>query len=115
MNIPFKIQIQIVENILSKLEQGAKKQAELFQHYYDNDQAGFEKCFLSSFDFKDPASRASYDKLLGKRNQAMVEKLERIALETPGTYFVIVGCGHYFGPENIRQMLTGREYAVADY
>ena len=39
MNIPFKIQIQIVENILSKIEQGAEKQAELFQHYFDNDQA----------------------------------------------------------------------------
>ena len=45
----------------------------------------------------------------------MVEKLERIALEKPGTYFVIVGSGHYFGPENIRQLLTGRGYAVADY
>jgi uncharacterized protein YbaP (TraB family) len=115
MNIPIKIQIQIVETLLSKLEQGAGKQAELFQHYYDNDQAGLEKCFLSSFDFKDPVSRASYDKLLGKRNQVMVEKLERIALETPGTYLVVVGSGHYFGPENIRKLLTGRGYAVTDY
>ena len=115
LKIPFKNQIQIVENILNHLEQGARKQAELFQHYYDNDQAGFEKCFLSAFDFKNPVSKAGYDKALGHRNHTMVEGLERIALETPGTYMMVVGSGHYFGPDNIRQLLTERGYSIEDY
>jgi uncharacterized protein YbaP (TraB family) len=115
MKIPFETQIQLVENILRSAKIASQIQAKLFDYYYDCDQDGFAKHFLSMYDFNNPASKAGYEKFIASRNRGMVDNLEKTVINSPGIYLVVVGSGHYFGPDNILQLLRTRGYTVEDY
>ncbi|HUS87648.1 MAG TPA: TraB/GumN family protein [Bacteroidales bacterium] len=110
--VPFNIQIKILENTISGMEKGAKKQEGLFKAYFANDLAEFEKEFLKPFDFKNIQVKKFYDTMLTKRNTSWVEKFEELAKGNPSTYFVLVGAGHYFGPNNLLELLEGKGYNI---
>jgi uncharacterized protein YbaP (TraB family) len=115
LKLPYEKQLEILEQVLHSVKYGAEAQAKLFSAYFSNNRQGFEKQFLAMYDFSDPASRAGYDKIFASRNRGMVEKLEKIALEHPGVHMVVVGGGHLFGPDNIRELLEKKGYMVKVY
>jgi len=115
LELPYEKQLAIVEQLIHSVTYGAKVQEELFSSYFRNDRQGFEKQFLAMYDFSNPASKAGYDRLFALRNQGMVDKLEKIVLEHPGIHMVVVGGGHFFGPDNIRELLEKKGYEVKVY
>ena len=34
----------------------------------------------------------------------------KLSKSQPGNYFVLVGCGHFFGPENVLELLKEEGY-----
>ena len=110
--VPFEMQVKIIENAVSKMEMGANKELPLFKAYFDNNTGEFEKIFLELYDFNNPQIKQAYDMVFTNRNTKWVEQFEKISVENPGTYFVLVGSGHYFGPNNIRELLEQKGYTV---
>lgn len=62
-----------------------------------NAASGFEKSFI--------------DLLISKRNEAMVEKLEKLSRQN-NCYFVVVGAGHLVGDDGIINLLRSRGFKV---
>jgi len=111
-DMPFKIQIQILEKAISEMAMKAKGEEELFKAYFENDLVKFEKEFLKPYDFENPQMKNMYDKVFTKRNTSWVEKFIELSSGNPDSYFVLVGSGHYFGPNNILELLESKGYTI---
>lgn len=110
--VPFKMQVKIIEKAVSEMATKAKSQEVLFQAYFANDMTKLEEEFLKPFDFENPQMQKMYDRVFTERNTKWVEKLEELSKENPCTYFVLVGVGHYFGPNNILELLKNKGYTI---
>lgn len=110
--VPFPVQIQILEKAISEMETRAKGEEELLRAYFANDPEKLEKEFLKPFDFENPQMKSMYDRVFTTRNRSWVERFEELAKANPGTYFVLVGSGHYLGPDNILELLEKKGYSV---
>ncbi len=110
--VPFKMQVKIIEKAVSEMAMKAKSEEPLFQAYFANDMTKFEQEFLKPFDFENPQMKKMYDRVFTDRNTKWVEKLEELSNENSCTYFVLVGAGHYFGPNNIKVLLENKGYKV---
>ena len=110
--VPFEIQIKIIEKAVSKMEGEAKNDSLLLDAYFKNDIVQFENAFLKTFDFNKPQMKQAYDLVFTNRNIKWVEQFEKLSIEKPGKYFVMVGTGHYFGPNNIRELLEQKGYTI---
>ncbi|MCU0460526.1 MAG: TraB/GumN family protein [Bacteroidales bacterium] len=111
-DLPFKIQIQILEKAVSEMAMKAKGEEELFKAYFENDLVKFEKEFLKPYDFGNPQMKNIYDMVFTKRNTSWVEKFIELSRGNPGSYFVLVGSGHYFGPNNLLELLESKGYTI---
>jgi hypothetical protein len=111
-DLPFKIQIQILEKAISEMAMKAKGEEELFKAYFENDLVKFEKEFLKPYDFENPQMKKMYDIVFTKRNTSWVEQFIELSKGNPGSYFVLVGSGHYFGPNNILELLKSKGYTI---
>jgi len=111
-DLPFKIQIQILEEAVSEMAMKAKGEEELFKAYFENNLIEFEKEFLKPYDFEKPQMKKMYDMVFTKRNTSWVEQFKELSKENPGSYFVLVGSGHYFGPNNILELLESKGYTI---
>lgn len=111
-DVPLKSQVLILEKAISKMEEKAKKEAPLYEAYYNNDLEQFEKEFLKPYDFDNPQMKMIYDRVFTNRNTNWVDEMEKLSSEPSCVYFMLVGSGHYFGPNNIREILEQRGYKV---
>jgi len=111
-DIPFEMQVKIIEKVVNEMEIKAKNEEPLLRAYFENDIQQFEKEFLIPFDFDKPQMKQAYDMVFTNRNTKWVEQFEKMSNEKADTYFVIVGSGHYFGPNNIRELLKEKGYTI---
>jgi len=111
-DLPFKTQIPILEKAVSEMAMNAKGEEELFKAYFENNLVKFEKEFLEPYDFENPQMKNMYDRVFTKRNTSWVEKLIELSKGNSGSYFVLVGSGHYFGPDNILELLENKGYTI---
>jgi len=109
---PILIQVQVLENAISNMESQAEKELPLLEAYFADSLALFEEEFLKGMDFNIPQVKQAYDMVFTNRNKSWVEQFEKLSEENPATYFVLVGAGHYFGPNNIRELLEQKGYTV---
>jgi len=110
--VPHEIQVSLIEKAIDEMEVNANKEAPLFKAYFDNNMELFEEEFLKPYDFNNPRMKQIYDRVFTKRNKSWVEQFEKLSTERAGTYFVLVGAGHYFGPDNIRELLEQKGYTI---
>ena len=111
-DLPFKIQIQILEKAVSEMALKAKDEEELFKAYFENNLVKFEEEFLKPYDFENPQMKKMYDIVFTKRNNSWVEQFIELSKGNTCSYFVLVGSGHYFGPNNILELLEGKGYTI---
>ncbi len=109
---PVIMQVQVLENTISNMDSQAEQELPLLESYFAEDLALFEEEFLKSMDLTNPQVKQAYDMVFTSRNRSWVEKFEKLAEEQPATYFVLVGSGHYFGPNNVRELLEEKGYTV---
>jgi uncharacterized protein YbaP (TraB family) len=58
---------------------------------------------------QDPQSQLYKEEVVDKKNLRMAQQLE-LYLNTPYTYFVVVGSGHLIGDRGILKLLEGKGY-----
>ncbi len=109
---PLSAQIQVLENAVRVMQSQAEKEVPLYESYFSNNLSMFEEEFLKSMDLTNPQVKQASDQVFASRNKSWVDKFEKLAEEKPATYFVLVGSGHYFGPDNVRELLEQKGYTV---
>ena len=109
---PLEAQVAVIENAVARMEESAKMEEPLYRAYFGNDYKKFEAEFLKIYDFNNPQIKQAYDLLFTKRNASWAGKLEKLAEGKPATYFVLVGAGHFFGPDNVRELLEQKGHKV---
>lgn len=112
---PVELQVKIIERAIQAMGSQASAEIPLYESYFDCDLSRFETEFLKTYDFDNPQVVNIYNRVFTDRNTNWVETLEQLAAEDPGTYFVLVGAGHYFGPNNIRTLLEEKGYVVVKF
>jgi hypothetical protein len=113
--VPLETQVQILESAIQRAEQQARTEQALFDSYYHQDQEAFKEAFYEMMNFENPQRRSMYDKVFVKRNMAWVQKLIEWSETRQGNYFMLVGSGHYFGPDNLIELLEKEGYQVLPY
>lgn len=114
-HVPLETQVRMIENAVAGARAQAQTESSLFEAYFSYDPEAFEKAFLALYDFENPQIKQVYSMLFAARNRAWVEKLKDLATRQPGTWFMLVGCGHYFGPGNVRELLEAEGFRVEPY
>lgn len=114
-DLPLEAQVKIVESAVRGAEQQAFAEKPLFDTYYDSNQEEFQKAFMTLMNLENPQMQRIYNQVFVKRNKAWVEKLIEISVNQPGKYFMLVGSGHYFGPDNVRELLQARGFTVSPF
>jgi uncharacterized protein YbaP (TraB family) len=107
-----EIQLQMVKAALARVEDNALSEKPMIDAYYTYNPAQFESALLGLYDFSNPRVKKAYEIIFTDRNRAWVEKMKELAAVEPSTYFMLVGCGHYFGPGNIRELLEAEGFSV---
>jgi uncharacterized protein YbaP (TraB family) len=107
---PLEAQIRILERGLKTVEMKANSEQALFEAYFNQDPERFETAFLAPLNFENPQVKAMYENVFVSRNKAWVQKLIGFSEAQPGRYFMLVGCGHYFGPENVLELLRNEGF-----
>lgn len=114
-DVPLENQVKILESAIRVAEQQALADQALFDTYFSFNQKRFEEAFLATMDLENPQVKAVYNRVFVSRNKAWVDKLIELSEKQPGSYFMLVGSGHYFGPENIRELLEAKGLHVKPY
>lgn len=114
-DVPLQTQVKIIETSIKRAEQQALAELPLFENYYNHDPDGFREVFLRLMNLENPQMKSIYDRIFISRNQAWVKKLIELSSSQPGNYFVLVGSGHYFGPDNILELIKAEGYGVIPY
>ena len=109
---PFEAQIQIIEAGLKTSEMKARSERPLFEAYYSQDTDAFRDVFLASMNFENPQVKAMYESVFVSRNKNWIQQLIALSKTQPGNYFMLVGCGHYFGPDNVLELLEQEGFLV---
>jgi len=93
----------------------ARSERPLFEAYFNQDVEGFKKAFLEPMNFENPQIKAMYESVFVTRNKAWVQQLITWSKTQPGNYFMLVGCGHYFGPDNVLEILKKEGFTPKEY
>ena len=114
-HVPLETQVQIINSSLNATEQQARAEQPLFDTYFSQDTEAFRETFLSIMNLENPQIKKMYELTLVDRNKAWVKKLIELSKTSTGNYFMLVGCGHYFGPDNVLELLEEEGYMVKPY
>ena len=112
---PLENQVQIIESALKVAEPAARAEKPLFDAYYNQDTEAFKEAFLTTMNLEVPQVKAMFEKVFIHRNKAWIKQLIELSDSRPGHYFMLVGCGHYFGPDNVLELLEKEGFECKPY
>ncbi len=113
--VPLETQVKIVESAIQSAERQARTEQALIDTYYCQDNEAFREAFYEMMDFENPQKSAMHDNVFVKRNKAWVQKLIELSGARRGNYFMLVGSGHYFGPDNVLELLKKEGFTPKEY
>ncbi|KAB2336683.1 TraB/GumN family protein [Cytobacillus depressus] len=108
----------LVEALDSILDPDAKKvdESKLVKEWFDHWNKGNIKGFTESFNAVEGESSEFNDMLFGERDKNMTEKIAQLLeSEEKGTYFLVVGAGHFVTPKSILFHLKEKGYKVEEF
>lgn len=101
------VQIKLLEDSLNA-DRTADGLAPLIKAWQTSDDAAIEKLLFTVPD-NSPEYKAYMTEMFDNRNIGMANKIEKyLTGSTKGTYFVVVGAGHYFGDMSIIKLLENK-------
>ncbi|HVK76532.1 MAG TPA: TraB/GumN family protein [Kofleriaceae bacterium] len=105
-----------VKAYLDNLDYAKGQSQTMIEAYRSGDEAALRRMFEDQTLWKaagrDPATYQAYlDAILGQRNAAWIEPIEK--LHAGGGGFIAVGAGHLVGPRSVVELLTQKGYAVS--
>ena len=105
MNQPIEMQVALLEETLEGIDEFEKHTADLITAYLAGDIAAFEAAFNAQSGSSE-LTREFLRRLMDDRNVGMAEKIRGYLSKGAGTYFVMIGAGHYVGDNNIIELLA---------
>lgn len=111
-DLPYEVQVKLLEKTADNMQEAAEKEALLYEFYFKGDVPGFERTFLERFDLDNPAQKAAYTRIFSERNEKWAGQLEEMAGQCSGTFFLAIGAGHLFGPDNLLECLQEKGYTI---
>ncbi len=107
MNQPLNVQTKIVEEMIEQMDDFEPLTATLITAWLNGDDDTFEETFAEQAGSSEE-TREFTRQLMDQRNVGMADKIAAY-LKTNGTYFVVIGAGHYVGPNNIIDLLSAKQ------
>ncbi|KMQ51908.1 hypothetical protein CHISP_1163 [Chitinispirillum alkaliphilum] len=77
---------------------------EMTRAWMSGDSLALTEIVLQDYSDEIPGYELIYESMIKERNRDMTQKIAEL-LGTEGTYFVVVGAGHFLGPDSIIEML----------
>ncbi|QQP12328.1 TraB/GumN family protein [Lysinibacillus agricola] len=104
--------VAVLDNIINPSEEN---QSEILQEWFTSWKQGDVETFAKSFQAMEGESSEYNDMLFGLRDEQMAKKIMNVLEEKKGTYFVVVGSGHFLIDKNIRYHLEKNGYKVKPF
>lgn len=105
------VQIKLLEDSLNA-DRTVDGLAPLIKAWQTSDDEAIEKLLFAMPD-NSPEYKAYMTEMFDNRNIGMANKIEKyLTGSTKGTYFVVVGAGHYFGDMSIIELLEKKGYKI---
>ena len=105
----------LVEVLDSILQPSEENEDDILKQWFVNWKQGDVEEFAKSFQGT-LSEESEFDEMLfGKRDEQMAQKLIKLLEEEEGTYFVVVGAGHFLVDKNIRYHLEQNGYDVEPF
>ena len=109
-NMPAALQDAMLLSSLRDAQRGDREITTLLDAWRTGNAKPIED-LITRDERKYPQLKPVYDELLPVRNRSMAEKIETY-LDTPKTWFVVVGVGHLIGRNSIVALLRDKRYEV---
>ncbi len=105
----------LVEVLDSILQPTGENDAKLMQQWFANWKQGNVEAFAESVQLMDGEASEYNDMLFGARDEQMAQKIIALLKEEEGTYFIVVGAGHFLIEKSIRYHLQQNGYDVKPF
>ncbi|MEK4229333.1 TraB/GumN family protein [Solibacillus sp. FSL H8-0538] len=105
----------LVDVIDSILEPSAENEYDLMQDWFSSWKKGDIVAFAESFQEMEGEASEFNEMLFGLRDEQMAQKIISLLKDKEGTYFVVVGAGHFLIEKSIRYHLEKNGYNVAPF
>lgn len=105
-----ELELRFLQDVLGDPEELRNKTQLLMQAWRRGDEATLEAVIFEHMD-DEPELAELYDRLIFRRNAAMADELEGL-LEESGTWFVVVGAGHFVGDRSVIARMRQKGYEV---
>ena len=106
--------VDVLDSILTPAENSTENVA-LLDSWFDSWKRGDVKAFTESFVTME-GEQSEFDQMLfGKRDEEMAKKIVSVLENEAGTYFLVVGAGHFLVDKNIRYQLEQSGYDVVPF
>jgi len=106
---------QLLVSLDSILQPAEVSTAEVMEQWLAYWKQGDVEAFAKSFQESLGGPSEFNEMLLGKRDEQMAQKLIKLLEEEEGTYFVVVGAGHFVADKTIRYHLEQNGYDVEPF
>lgn len=104
--------VAVLDNIINPSEEN---QSNILQEWFTSWKQGNVEEFAKSFQAMEGGSSEYNEMLFGLRDEQMAKKIMNVLEEKKGTYFVVVGSGHFLGEKSIRYHLEKNGYKVKPF
>lgn len=102
----------LVEVLDSILQPSEENEHEIINEWFTSWKQGDAEAFTKSYLTMEEESSEFNQMLFGARDEQMAKKIANVLEEEEGTYFVVVGAGHFTVDKNIRYHLEQNGYEV---
>ncbi|MFJ7733152.1 TraB/GumN family protein [Lysinibacillus sp. NPDC097231] len=104
--------VAVLDNIINPSEEN---QAKILEEWFTSWKQGNVEEFAKSFQAMQGESSEYNEMLFGLRDEQMAKKIMNVLKEKKGTYFVVVGSGHYLIEKSVRYHLEKNGYKVKPF
>lgn len=108
--LPPQIELRFLQDMLGDPEELRNKSQVLMNAWRHGDEATLQAVIFEHMD-DDPELASLYESLIFRRNGSMADELEGL-LKEPGTWFVVVGAGHFVGDRSIIARMRQKGYDI---
>jgi hypothetical protein len=108
--LPLQLELRFLQDMLDDPEERLRKTQLLMNAWQRGDETTLDGIIFEHVD-DEPELAELYERLIFRRNVSMADELERL-LEEPGTWFVVVGAGHFVGDRSVIAHLKKRGYDI---
>ncbi|MEQ6354851.1 TraB/GumN family protein [Lysinibacillus sp. M3] len=104
--------VAVLDSIINPSEEN---QSKVLQEWFTSWKQGNVEEFAKSFQSMEGGTSEYNEMLFGVRDEQMAKKIMNVLEEKKGTYFVVVGSGHFLGEKSIRYHLEKDGYKVKPF